>query len=153
MEPLEPLRIRLRRVYEAALDDEGLRVLVDRVWPRGLSRERVGADHWWKDAGPSAELRRWFGHERERWPEFKERYFRELDALPEVVARLLEVASSGPLTLLYSARDTEYNQAVALAEYLSDSRRPRRPAPAPGPCSQGASAPAVVAGDAGEPNR
>lgn len=110
--------IRTKRVYEPATSHDGFRVLVDRVWPRGLTKEQVQADLWMKDVAPSTALRQWFGHDRSKWEAFKRRYFSELDAQPQAVARLLEEAAKGRLTLLFSARDAEYNQAVALREYL-----------------------------------
>lgn len=110
--------IRTKRVYEPATSHDGLRVLVDRVWPRGLTKEQVQADLWLKDVAPSTALRQWFGHDRSKWEAFKRQYFSELDAQPQAVARLLEEAAKGRLTLLFSARDAAYNQAVALREYL-----------------------------------
>ena len=110
--------IRTKRVYEPATSHDGFRVLVDRVWPRGLTREQVQADLWMKDVAPSTALRRWFGHDRSKWEAFKRQYFSELDTQPQAVARLLEEAAKGRLTLLFSARDAAYNQAVALREYL-----------------------------------
>ncbi|HWP02875.1 MAG TPA: DUF488 domain-containing protein [Gemmatimonadaceae bacterium] len=110
--------IRTKRVYEPATPHDGFRVLVDRVWPRGMTKEQVQADLWLKDVAPSTALRKWFGHDRAKWEAFKRRYFSELDARPEAVARLLDRAEKGRLTLLFSARDAEYNQAVALREYL-----------------------------------
>ncbi|MDD5033256.1 MAG: DUF488 domain-containing protein [Methylococcaceae bacterium] len=110
--------IRTKRVYETANPDDGLRVLVDRLWPRGMTKERMQADLWLKDLAPSSELRKWFGHDRSRWESFKLRYFLELDAIPQVVARLLDETAQGRLTLLFSAQDLECNQAVALREYL-----------------------------------
>jgi uncharacterized protein YeaO (DUF488 family) len=110
--------IRTKRVYEAAHPEDGFRVLVDRVWPRGMTKERVQADLWLKDVAPSTVLRKWFGHDRSKWEAFKSRYFLELDAKSEVVGRLLDEAVKGRLTLLFSAHDTECNQAVALSEYL-----------------------------------
>ena len=110
--------IRTKRVYEPANPRDGLRVLVDRLWPRGLTREAVQADLWLKDVAPSTALRKWFGHDRPKWETFKIRYFSELDARPEAVETLLDIASKERLTLLFSARDAERNQAVALREYL-----------------------------------
>jgi uncharacterized protein YeaO (DUF488 family) len=110
--------IQTKRVYEPADRHDGFRVLVDRVWPRGLTKEQVRADLWLKDAAPSTALRKWFGHDRSRWETFKNRYFLELDAAPHAVATLLEEAAKARLTLLFSARDAEYNQAVVLKEYL-----------------------------------
>lgn len=110
--------IQTKRVYETAGSGDGFRVLVDRVWPRGMTKERVLADLWLKEAAPSANLRKWFGHDRTKWEEFKSRYFMELDAKPQIVAKLLEEAAKGRITLLFSARDTQYNQATALRDYL-----------------------------------
>lgn len=112
--------MRLRRVYQPADADDGLRVLVDRLWPRGLSRERAAVDWWLKEAAPSAELRRWFGHEPARWQEFCRRYRLELQEHEPVLAPLRRRLAAGePVTLLYAARDERHNNAVALAEYLS----------------------------------
>lgn len=110
--------IRTKRVYEPASPDDGFRVLVDRVWPRGMTKEQVRADLWLKAVAPSTALRKWFGHDRSKWEAFESRYFLELDAKPEAVASLVDEAVKGRLTLLFSARDAEYNQAVALREYL-----------------------------------
>ena len=110
--------IRLKRVYEAPAGDDGFRVLVDRLWPRGVSKERAALDLWLKDVGPSDELRRWYGHVPERWPEFQRRYCEEL-ASNEAMAELREVVREHPVvTLLYGARDSERNEAVVLAEEL-----------------------------------
>lgn len=110
--------IHTKRVYEAAGARDGQRVLVDRVWPRGLKKEQVKADLWLKDVAPSSALRKWFAHDPARWDAFKARYFDELDACTEPVARLLDLAGKGRLTLLFSARDPEHNQAAALRSYL-----------------------------------
>ena len=110
--------IQIKRVYEPASPLDGVRILVDRLWPRGMKKEQVLADEWMKDLAPSTALREWFHHDRSKWEEFKARYFAELDAQPAGVARLLDAAAQGPLTLLFSARDLEYNQAVVLREYL-----------------------------------
>ncbi len=112
------LDIRTKRVYDPPDAGDGFRVLVDRVWPRGLSKEQVRADLWLRNIAPSAPLRKWFGHDPARWEGFKERYFAELDDHPDSINLLLEKAGAGTLTLLFSARDTEHNQAVALKEYL-----------------------------------
>jgi uncharacterized protein YeaO (DUF488 family) len=109
--------IKVKRVYEPPSEDDGLRVLVDRLWPRGLSRESAKVDLWLRDAAPSDELRRWFNHDPSRWDEFKSRYFEELRG-NRAVDQLLEVLRSGrTITLLYAAR-SPYNNAVALKEYL-----------------------------------
>src|SRR5574341_145626 len=110
--------IQTKRVYEPATPHDGFRILVDRVWPRGMTKEQVQADLWLKDVAPSTALRKWFDHDRSKWEAFKSRYFSEIGAKPHAVARLLDEATKGRLTLLFSARDAEYNQAVALREYL-----------------------------------
>lgn len=110
--------IQTKRVFEAMNKTDGTRVLVDRVWPRGMTREKVKADIWLKSIAPGTELRKWFGHDPDKWQEFKHRYFKELDANPDTVKQLLELATKQRLTLLYSARDTNHNQAVALKDYL-----------------------------------
>lgn len=123
--------IETKRVYEPAGTYDGLRVLVDRVWPRGMKKAEVKADLWMKELAPSPALRKWFGHDPEKWQAFKRRYFEELDAKADAVAQLLDNAARGRLTLLFSARDTAHNQAVALKEHLlvqsrKGSRRPQR---------------------------
>ena len=106
-----------KRIYEPPAPDDGWRLLVDRVWPRGVSKERARLDGWLPEIAPSTALRKWFGHEPARWDEFRRRYEAELDGSPHVDA-VLDRARAMPVTLLYSARDTEHNQAVALAAYL-----------------------------------
>ena len=112
------MRIRTKRVYEPASKSDGVRVLVDRVWPRGVSKEAAGVAAWRKGVAPSTELRKWFAHDPGKWDEFKRRYAAELDAASEEVDALLELARGRTLTLVYSAKDEEHNQAVALREYL-----------------------------------
>lgn len=108
-----------KRAYEAPSGDDGHRVLVDRVWPRGISKEELAADAWVKDVAPSDALRKWFGHDPERWDEFRKRYFSELDDNPEGLEALdAELRGAKRATLLYGARDGEHNNAVALIEYL-----------------------------------
>ncbi len=109
---------RLKRIYEPAASSDGYRILVDRVWPRGVSKEEAKLDLWLKEVGPSTELRKWFGHEPERYPEFRDRYRRELEANPAFEQLRREVAEHGTTTLLYGARDEERNQAVVLRELL-----------------------------------
>lgn len=116
--------VRTRRVYAPAGRGEGVRVLVDRVWPRGVSREALAGDLWLKEVAPSPALRRWFAHDPAKWAEFRRRYYAELDAKPELVAELKRAAGKRTLTLLYAARDERHNNAVALAGYLA--RRTRR---------------------------
>lgn len=110
--------IHIKRVYATAQEEDGFRVLVDRVWPRGVSKKQLGADLWLKDAAPSTALRKWFGHDRAKWEEFQRRYFAELDEKPEVIRQLLDLAEKQRITLLFAARDTEYSHAAALKKYL-----------------------------------
>jgi uncharacterized protein YeaO (DUF488 family) len=112
------VQIWLRRAYDEPGQADGRRVLVDRVWPRGVSREQAAVDEWLRDAAPSDELRKWFGHAPERWEEFRRRYFRELDTRPEAVDRLAEWVREGRVTLVFGAREERFNNAVALKEYL-----------------------------------
>lgn len=110
--------IKLKRAYEPPEEEDGFRVLVDRVWPRGIKREALALDLWLKEIGPSAQLRKWFGHDPAKWPAFCERYQAELKEKKEAVDLLKEKRASGTLTLVFSARDTEHNNAVALKKYL-----------------------------------
>ena len=114
----EMLDIQTKRVYEPVHPEDGLRVLVDRVWPRGLTKAQVQADLWMKDLAPNTALRKWFGHDRTKWQGFKQQYFSQLDAQPNLIAKILTEAKKRRVTLLFSARDVENNQAVALKEYL-----------------------------------
>ncbi len=111
------MQIRLRRAYERPGPQDGTRVLVDRVWPRGLRKQDAAIDLWLKDIAPSTPLRKWFAHDPAKWEEFKKRYYRELNRNPSAVGRLQE-AVGGRVTLVYGARDKKYNNAVALKEYL-----------------------------------
>lgn len=113
------MEIQVRRVYDAPASGEGHRVLVDRLWPRGTSKADLDGVAWVKSIAPSDELRHWFDHEEPKWPEFKRRYFAELDANPDGLAELRKALGRGArATLLYSAKDERHNNAVALAEYL-----------------------------------
>ncbi len=113
------MTVQVQRIYDERRDDGSARVLVDRLWPRGVSKERAGVDHWLKEVAPSHELRRWFDHDAAKWDEFKGRYFAELDANPEAVEALLTLTQAGDVTLLFGAKESEYNNAMALQEYLS----------------------------------
>jgi uncharacterized protein YeaO (DUF488 family) len=113
-------QIRLRRAYEAPGKDDGTRILVDRVWPRGVSKEDLRLDFWAKNIAPSTELRHWFGHDPEKWNEFRRRYSDELDENDAAVEELLSKVEGKRLTLVYGARDEQHNNAVALKEYLSE---------------------------------
>jgi uncharacterized protein YeaO (DUF488 family) len=122
--------IRLKRAYEPASRSDGYRVLVDRLWPRGVSKERSKLDEWDKELAPSAELREWFGHEPNRFAEFRRRYIGELRGDRSRLTELRRRARAGALTLVYSAHDSEHNDAVVLAEVLRrglpSSERPKR---------------------------
>jgi uncharacterized protein YeaO (DUF488 family) len=113
-------QVNVRQAYEPPTPRDGHRVLVDRLWPRGLTKAEVAIDAWAKDVAPSTELRKWFGHDSDRWEEFTRRYRQELDANPEALRPLLEAAAKGPLTLVYGARDTEHNEAVVLQHVVEE---------------------------------
>ncbi|WP_374012674.1 DUF488 domain-containing protein [Pseudoxanthomonas koreensis] len=110
--------IHLKRAYEDPAPGDGQRVLVDGLWPRGITKVDMQIETWLRAIAPSAELRRWFGHDPARWDAFRERYFAELAANPEALAQLRAYRGRGPVTLLYAARDEEHNNAVALRDYL-----------------------------------
>lgn len=110
--------IRLKRGYEAPSADDGVRVLVDRLWPRGVTKQAAGLDRWMKEIAPSSELREWFGHDLARWEEFRARYTKELRCHKHLLAELRSIARRRPLTLVYSARDEEHNDAVVLRHAL-----------------------------------
>ncbi len=114
--------VRIRRAYEPQGRGRGGTVLVDRVWPRGIKKEKLGADLWLREVGPSNELRKWFGHRPDRWEEFRRRYRVELDQPQEreLLNQLVNLAREGPLTLFYGARDTERNQAVVIRELVEE---------------------------------
>lgn len=110
--------IKLRRVYEPVVPSDGKRVLVERLWPRGISKERAALDLWLKEIAPTPELRSWFGHDPDRWEQFRSRYWAELKANPEPVQQLKNIASEGDVVFVYSAHDTEHNAAVALKDFI-----------------------------------
>lgn len=111
-------RLRIKRIYDAPARGDGHRVLVDRLWPRGISKRRAKLDEWLPELAPSAELRKWFGHDPARWQEFRERYRAELDRKAALTARIRHRALDQPVTLLYSARDPLHNQAVVLKQFI-----------------------------------
>jgi uncharacterized protein YeaO (DUF488 family) len=115
--------LRVKRVYDTLDESDGRRILVDRLWPRGLSREKAAVDVWLKEVSPSNELRKWFGHDAGKWDEFRRRYFAELDANEAAVAELRKEVGKGSATLLFGTKETEHNNAVALREYLRGGRR------------------------------
>ena len=111
--------VHLKRAYEPPSPEDGQRILVDRLWPRGVRKADAAIDRWLKDVAPSTELRRWFGHDPSRWDEFRRRYRAELAHNGELVNELREAARKGPLTLVYAARDEEHNEAVVLRDLLT----------------------------------
>jgi len=110
--------VKLKRAYEPPAADDGIRILVDRLWPRGLSKQRAAIDQWMKDISPSAELRKWFGHDPSSWDEFRRRYAKEVHQHPELLDQLRSLAREGPITLVYSARDEVHNDAVELRHVI-----------------------------------
>ncbi|MGD9787149.1 MAG: DUF488 domain-containing protein [Sulfuricellaceae bacterium] len=113
--------LKLKRAYEPPTSDDGFRVLVDRLWPRGVSKDAARIGLWLKEAAPSDELRKWFGHDPARWEEFKRRYFLELARNPEALAPLLGEVRRGPVTLVYAAKDETHNNAVALKAFIESA--------------------------------
>lgn len=112
------ITFRVKRVYDPPARSDGCRLLVDRIWPRGLSKDSAALDGWIKEVGPSTELRKWFGHEPAKWDSFRKKYFKELDRRQEVIEELLDACSKRTVTLLFGAKESEHNNAVALKEYL-----------------------------------
>ena len=116
--PIGADKVRLKRAYEAADANDGRRVLIDRLWPRGLSKQAAALDLWLKQIAPSTELRKWFGHDPARWVEFQRRYAEEVRRQPELFEQLRDLAHEGRLTLVYSAHDEQHNDAVVLRNLL-----------------------------------
>jgi uncharacterized protein YeaO (DUF488 family) len=114
--------IKIKRVYDAFADEDGQRILVDRLWPRGISKGNAKIAYWPKELAPSTELRRWYNHEPEKWDEFKAQYFAELDARPGGVRELIGYVDAGMVTFVYSSKEVRYNNAVALKEYVEARR-------------------------------
>ncbi len=116
--------LKVKRIYEAPAPSDGYRILVDRVWPRGVSKERAAIALWLKEIAPSTELRKWFGHDPERWPEFQKRYRRELRTKIDLADRIRQLEKEHHVvTLLFGARDEEHNQAVVLRDFLAPRKR------------------------------
>jgi len=112
------MNVKVKRVYERPAKDDGSRILVDRLWPRGLSKEKADVDLWLKDIAPSTELRKWFGHDPEKWKSFRGRYETELKSKDELVEMLKAKAGKGTITLLYAARDEKRNEALVLKKVV-----------------------------------
>ena len=117
------MKIQIKRIYDPTGDDDGLRVLVDRLWPRGVKKEGASVDVWAKELAPTTELRQWFDHDASKFSEFRSRYLKELDDKDDVVRKLFEDANGRTLTLLFAARDRFCNHAVVLLEYLNGKRQ------------------------------
>ena len=115
------MAIRLKRAYEAPSDVDGTRILVERLWPRGLSKEKAHVDVWLKGVAPSTELRRWFGHDADKWEEFRRRYREELRERPDELERLRNLVDAGPVTFVYGSHDQEHNAATVLKELLEST--------------------------------
>jgi uncharacterized protein YeaO (DUF488 family) len=113
--------VKLKRAYEPPAADDGMRILVDRLWPRGISKERAAIDQSMKEISPSTELRKWFGHDPARWNEFRRRYAKEVRQNTDLLDQLRSLARQGPITLLYSAHDEEHNDAVELRHLILGS--------------------------------
>jgi len=120
------MKLNTKRVYESSSVDDGFRVLVDRLWPRGLSKEKAGIDLWMKEIAPSSELRKWYNHDPGKWKEFKKKYFRELNSNKELLNPLIEKIRGSDVTLLFSSKEERYNNAVALKEYIENYISPER---------------------------
>jgi uncharacterized protein YeaO (DUF488 family) len=112
------MKIEIKRVYATPEVADGTRILVDRLWPRGLTKEKARVDLWLKEIAPSTELRKWFGHDPERWTEFRRRYLQELKSRGEQLSLLKQEAEKGPVTLVFGAKDEEHNEAVILGDLL-----------------------------------
>jgi len=115
--------IQLKRIYDAPSETDGLRILVDRLWPRGLTKKRAAVDLWLKEVAPSTALRKWFGHDPAKWTPFQERYRKELRAYKDAIGLLKEKSKEGTITLLYGARDEEHNEALVLKTLLDHCKK------------------------------
>jgi uncharacterized protein YeaO (DUF488 family) len=113
------MNIKIKRVYETPEKSDGYRILVDRLWPRGLTKEKAAVDLWLKDIAPTTELRKWFNHEPEKWKEFIKKYLKELKENIEPVSLLKDYIKKGPVTLIYGARDEVHNEALVIKDFVS----------------------------------
>ena len=112
------MNIKIKRAYEQPHNDDGLRILVDRLWPRGLTKEKASIDLWLKEIAPSTELRKWFAHDPDKWKRFRGRYETEISHKPDLIKVLKEKARAGTITLIYGARDEKHNEALVLKQFL-----------------------------------
>jgi len=115
--------INIKRIYDAPVPDDGIRILVDRLWPRGLTKEKANVDLWLKEIAPSNELRKWYGHDPRKWVEFKKKYFKYLDTKRELVSQIIQKTKERDVTLLYSSKEEKVNNAVALKEYVEKKKQ------------------------------
>jgi uncharacterized protein YeaO (DUF488 family) len=115
--------IKIKRIYDPAAEDDGFRILVDRLWPRGLGKEKANVDLWLKEIAPSNELRKWYTHDPKKWNQFRERYFKELADYKELVDLIIQKKKEGTVTLLYSSKEEKINNAVALKEYIEKQKK------------------------------
>lgn len=119
------MKINLKRVYDPVSKEDGVRILVERLWPRGVKKEDLKMDEWLKEVAPSTNLRKWFSHDPTKWKGFKKKYFEELNENPEALEPILKALHKGSVTLLYSSKDTEHNNAVCLKNYLEENIKKR----------------------------
>jgi uncharacterized protein YeaO (DUF488 family) len=115
------MKTKIKRVYEKPAKEDGFRILADRLWPRGLTKEKASVDLWLKEIAPSTELRKWFGHDPEKWNDFKKKYVAELKKNKETVSILKEKIKEGTVTILYGARDEEHNEALVILDFLNEN--------------------------------
>jgi uncharacterized protein YeaO (DUF488 family) len=118
MQKISAANVKLKRAYDPPTRDDGTRILVDRLWPRGVSKQHAAIDQWMKEIAPSTSLRKWFSHDPARWAEFRRRYAKEVRDQPELLEQLRGLARKGPVTLVYAARDIEHNDAVELRDLI-----------------------------------
>lgn len=122
------MNIQIKRVYDEADENDGVRLLVDRLWPRGISKEKARIDHWYKLLSPSNELRKWYRHDESNWEEFKQRYFDELVQYEDEIEELIQLCKENKVTFLYSSRELTLNNAFALKEYIEKIEAGKKPA-------------------------
>jgi len=115
--------IKIKRIYDTPAEDDGFRILVDRLWPRGLTKEKAKVDLWLKEIAPSDQLRKWYAHDPKKWVEFRKRYFNDLHAKRELVNQIVQKTKEGDVTLLYSSKEEKINNAVALKEYIAKKKK------------------------------
>jgi len=115
--------IKIKRIYDTPAEDDGFRILVDRLWPRGLTKEKAKVDLWLKEIAPSDQLRKWYAHDPKKWAEFRKRYFNDLDTKRELVNQIVQKMKEGEVTLLYSSKEEKINNAVALKEYIAKKKK------------------------------